>query len=95
MFAVQCLEAQFYTCATTGAPLSAELTGNGPEPIGCQMANFTNDDVMSIAMNIAADERAHVNFLRTALGNRSVQAFRQLDIAGLLLDDCYSQLFCV
>ena len=32
--AMQCLEAQFYTCATTGAPLSAELTGNGPEPIG-------------------------------------------------------------
>lgn len=70
---LECLEAQFYTCATTGAPLSAELTGNGPAPIGCQMANFTNDDVMSIAMNIAADERAHVNFLRTALGNSSVQ----------------------
>lgn len=70
---LQCLEAQFYTCATTGQPLSAELTGNGPEPIGCQAANFTNDDVFSIALDIAANERAHVNFLRTALGNSSVQ----------------------
>lgn len=70
---LECLEAQFYTCATTGQPLSAELTGNGPEPIGCQAANFTNDDVFSIALDIAANERAHVNFLRTALGNSSVQ----------------------
>ena len=36
------------------------------------MANFTNDDVFSIAMSIASDERAHVNFLRTALGSSSV-----------------------
>ena len=50
-----------------------QLTGNGPAPIGCQAANFTNDDILSIAMDVANNEIAHVNFLRTALGNYSVQ----------------------
>ena len=70
---LECLEAQFYSCAVYGQPLSAELTGNGPAPIGCQAANFTNDDVYNIAMGVANDEIAHVNYLRTALGNYSVQ----------------------
>ena len=56
-----------------GHGLSDELTGFGPQPIGCQAANFTNDDVYSIAMDVANNEIAHVNFLRTALGNYSVQ----------------------
>ncbi len=56
-----------------GHPLSAELTGSGPQPIGCQQANFTNDDIYSIAMDVANNEIAHVNYLRTALGNYSVQ----------------------
>ena len=70
---LECLEAQFYSCAVYGQPLSAELTGDGPAPIGCQAANFTNDDVYNIAMGVANDEIAHVNYLRTALGNYSVQ----------------------
>ena len=70
---LECLEAQFYSCAVYGRPLSAELTGNGPAPIGCRAANFTNDDVYNIAMGVANDEIAHVNYLRTALGNYSVQ----------------------
>ena len=70
---LECLEAQFYSCAVYGQPLSAELTGNGPAPIGCQSANFTNDDIYSIAMDVANNEIAHVNYLRTALGNYSVQ----------------------
>ena len=56
-----------------GHGLSDELTGFGPQPIGCQAANFTNDDINSIAMDVANNEIAHVNFLRTALGNYSVQ----------------------
>ncbi len=70
---LECLEAQFYSCAVYGQPLSAELTGNGPAPIGCQSANFTNDDIYSIAMDVANNEIAHVNYLRNALGNYSVQ----------------------
>ena len=70
---LQCLEAQFYSCAVYGQPLSDQLTGYGPRPIGCQQANFTNDDIYSIAMDGANNEIAHVRYLRTALGNSSVQ----------------------
>ena len=70
---MQCLEAQFYSCAVYGHGLSDELTGFGPQPIGCQAANFTNDDIYSIARDVANNEIAHVNFLRTARRNYSVQ----------------------
>ena len=70
---LQCLEAQFYSCAVFGHSLSDELTGSGPQPIGCQKANFTNDDIYNVAMDVTKNEIAHVNFLRTALGNYSVQ----------------------
>ena len=73
MRSLQCLEAQFYSCAVYGQPLSDDLTGSGPQPIGCQQANFTNDDIYSLAMDVASNEIAHVNYLRTALGNNSVQ----------------------
>ena len=70
---LQCLEAQFYSCAVFGHSLSDELTGSGPQPIGCQKANFTNDDIYNVAMDVTENEIAHVNYLRTALGNYSVQ----------------------
>ena len=70
---LQCLEAQFYSCAVYGHSLSDDLTGSGPQPIGCQRANFTNDDIYNVAMDVASNEIAHVNYLRTALGNSSVQ----------------------
>ena len=56
-----------------GQPLSSDLTGNGPAPIGCQATNFTNDDIYSLAMDVANNEIAHVAYLRAALGNSSVQ----------------------
>ena len=31
-FNLECLEAQFYSCAATGQPLSPSITGNGPAP---------------------------------------------------------------
>ncbi|KAL3162575.1 hypothetical protein ABBQ38_008626 [Trebouxia sp. C0009 RCD-2024] len=70
---LECLEAQFYHCAVYGTPLSEELTAGGPAPIGCQQANFTNDDVLNLVTNVAQDEMKHVAFLRNALGNYSVQ----------------------
>ena len=70
---LECLEAQFYSCAVYGQPLSSDLTGNGPAPIGCQSANFTNDDIYGIAQDVANNEIAHVAYLRAALGNSSVQ----------------------
>ena len=50
---LECLEAQFYVCATTGQPLPANLTGNALQPIGCQQANLTNPDLVLIAAEIA------------------------------------------
>lgn len=70
---LQCLEAQFYSCAVYGKALSDDLTGSGPQPIGCQQANFTNDDILNLATDVAQNEIAHVKFLRAALGNYSVQ----------------------
>ena len=70
---LECLEAQFYSCAVYGQPLSAALTGNGPAPIGCQAANFTNDDIYSLAMDVANNEMAHVAYLRSALGSSAVE----------------------
>ena len=70
---MQCLEGHFYHCAVYGTPLPADITGNGPAPIGCQAANFTNDDIYGLAMDVANNEMAHVAYLRTALGNSSVQ----------------------
>ena len=37
------LEAEFYSCATTGVGLPASLRGGGPPSIGCQKANLTGD----------------------------------------------------
>ena len=70
---LQCLEAQFYHCAVFGRPLPDVLTGNGPQPIGCQAANFTNDDIVSLVTDVTNNEMAHVAYLRNALGNSSVQ----------------------
>ena len=70
---LQCLEAQFYSCAVYGHGLSDDLTGSGPQPIGCQQGNFSNDDIYSLAIDVAKNEIAHVSYLRAALGNYSVQ----------------------
>ncbi|KAK9807741.1 hypothetical protein WJX72_007829 [[Myrmecia] bisecta] len=68
---LECLEAQFYSCAATGQPLSAELTANGPAPIGCKKANLTVPFQL-YANEIAQDETNHVKLLRGALGSAAV-----------------------
>ncbi|ESQ79765.1 hypothetical protein AEYBE204_07935 [Asticcacaulis sp. YBE204] len=69
------LEAQFYSYAATGAGLpNSMLTGTGTQGavIGGRKVNFTDPVVAAYAKEIAADEIAHVQFLRTALGAGAV-----------------------
>ncbi|MBD8679591.1 ferritin-like domain-containing protein [Sphingomonas sp. CFBP 13720] len=65
------LEAQFYSFATTGASLPNDLlTGTGAQgaATGGQQVTFDDPLVGQYAREIAADERAHVAFLRSAIG---------------------------
>ncbi len=69
------LEAQFYVQAVTGAGLPASLlggTGTRGEATGGRRVTFTDPVVAQYAREIAADEQAHVAFLRTALGASAV-----------------------
>jgi hypothetical protein len=69
------LEAQFYYFAFFGTGLPANiLTGTGTQGAvkGGRKVNFTDTKVMQYAAEIAADERAHVEFLRAALGAAAV-----------------------
>ncbi len=69
------LEAQFYSFAATGAGLpNSSLTGTGTQGAvtGGRQVTFTDPLVARYAREIAADEVAHVNFLRTALGTAAV-----------------------
>lgn len=78
------LEAQFYLFAATGAGLPAgSQTGTGAQgaATGGRQVNFTDPVVRDYAREIAAEEAAHVNFLRTALASAAV-AQPAIDISG-------------
>ncbi len=78
------LEAQFYMYAATGSGLPANLlTGTGTQGavIGGRKVNFTDPVVSQYAQEIAADEVAHVTFLRTALGSSAVSQ-PAIDVGG-------------
>jgi len=80
------LEAQFYLYAVNGTGLPATLTGSGSTAggtvTGGAQVDFTTDPVVgAYAREIAADEQAHVNFLRTALGSAAV-AMPNINISG-------------
>ncbi|WP_267414257.1 MULTISPECIES: ferritin-like domain-containing protein [unclassified Sphingomonas] len=69
------LEAQFYSYAANGTGLDASLlTGTGTQGtvLGGRKVAFTDPVVQQYAREIAADEVAHVRFLRTALGTSAV-----------------------
>jgi hypothetical protein len=69
------LEAQFYAYAANGVGLSADLlTGSGKigAAVGARQATFKDPAVAAYAQEIAADERAHVAFLRSAIGATAV-----------------------
>lgn len=69
------LEAQFYLLAVTGEGLpDSQTTGTGKRGrvTGGRQVRFRSRKVRQYAQEIAADERAHVEFLRTALGSAAV-----------------------
>jgi len=69
------LEAQFYSYAAFGTGLPANiLTGTGTQGAvtGGRQVAFTDPLVAQYAREIAADEVAHVRFLRTAIGATAV-----------------------
>jgi hypothetical protein len=69
------LEAQFYSFAAFGVGLPDSLlggTGTRGQVSGGRQVNFTDPVVGQYAREIAEDERAHVAFLRQALGNSAV-----------------------
>lgn len=88
------LEAQFYAYAATGKGLDASLLGgvtttgaqgavstSGPNPP--RAVDFSGDPLVGrYALEIAADEIAHVAFLRTALGTASAVAQPAINISG-------------
>ncbi|THD36152.1 MAG: ferritin-like domain-containing protein [Sphingomonas sp.] len=71
------LEAQFYSYAATGAGLSSTLLGTSPGAVTATNArrvdNLDSDPlVRDYAREIAADEVAHVTFLRAQLGTSAI-----------------------
>jgi hypothetical protein len=69
------LEANFYSFATSGAPISSDsvsVTGTYGAATGGHAVAFTDPVVQAYAREIAQDELAHVTFLRTALGSSAV-----------------------
>lgn len=81
------LEAQFYLYAVNGAGLASTLTASGSGTAGGSVTggarvDFTGDpNVGAYAREIAADEQAHVAFLRSALGTSAV-AMPNINISG-------------
>ncbi len=69
------LEAEYYLRATTGMGLAASLvtgTGTRGTVTGGSVVPFQNSAIAYWALRIAADEQAHVNFIRTVLGAAAV-----------------------
>ncbi|QXQ05683.1 ferritin-like domain-containing protein [Sphingosinicellaceae bacterium] len=69
------LEASFYQYAVNGIGLASSMqTGTGTQgaATGGRQVMFTDPVVKAYAIEIAGDELAHVNFLRSALGASAV-----------------------
>ncbi|MBW6526389.1 ferritin-like domain-containing protein [Sphingomonas sp. RHCKR7] len=81
------LEAQYYLFAVNGSGLAANLTASGTGTAGGSVTggakvDFSGDALVgAYAREIAADEAAHVNFLRAALGSAAI-AMPNINISG-------------
>ena len=61
-------EATFYTYVTTGSGLPADAVGANPGKVtGGAQVKFSDPNVAALAQQLAADELAHVRFLRAGL----------------------------
>ena len=64
------LEATFYLYITTGTGLPATAMGSSPGAVtGGAQYTFTDPNVAALAQQLAADEQAHVQFIRTLITN--------------------------
>ena len=68
---LECLEAEYYSFASSGTGLASNQTGNGPQPIGGEMARLSGN-IAEYASGLSTDENDHVAFLNLALGNMTV-----------------------
>ncbi len=67
------LEAEYYLLGAFGTGLNSGEIGSGAGAVtGGRRVTFSTDAVRQYAEEIANDERAHVNFLRSALGGSAV-----------------------
>ncbi len=67
------LEAEFYVRAAFGRGLAAGDIGSSPGAVtGGRQVSFATEAIRQYANEIAADEEAHVRFLRSALGSAAV-----------------------
>lgn len=86
------LEAQFYSFASFGTGLNANLqTGTGTQGAvtGGRAVPFQDEIIRQYAREIAQDEIAHVQFLRTALGAAAVSQ-PAVDIRGGVAGSAFS-----
>jgi ferritin-like protein len=66
------LEGEFYSWATTGAPLSSTVLGANSMAENGSQVSFVTPEIQDVAGEIAFDEMLHIEFLRTALGAAAV-----------------------
>lgn len=72
---IEYLQAQFYALATTGTALPDTLltgTGTAGKVTGGAKVTFRDAVVSQMALEMAQDQRAHVEFLRGALGSSAI-----------------------
>nr|WP_317893036.1 ferritin-like domain-containing protein [uncultured Sphingomonas sp.] len=72
---IEYLQAQFYALATTGSGIASTLlTGTGTQGsvTGGAKVTFSDEVVGQMAREIAQDQLAHVEFMRSALGTSAV-----------------------